>query len=700
MLPPLLLVLVLLLIPVHSFADVQGFARVVVIEGDVQIRVADTDDWVPAAVNTPLYEGDSVWTPAQSRTELQLHDGTVIRLDGRSSLNILQVEEDALQFHLGIGRIYVRTGDMKRWSMQFDLDDSTVKIIDKARLRLEITDNGEEEISVYRGSAYVESYGGRTRVRKGEMLSVEDARAEISPINPPDSWDKWNTGRDGRSAQRTGSSGHLPEELVIYEDELTSSGEWLEVQAYGRVWRPTMGTAPDWAPYRSGRWVWREGDYVWVSTEPWGWAPYHYGRWAVIRGLGWCWVPPLTGDVFWAPAFVGWITTPAFVGWVPLAPGEIYYGRRHYGRQSVTVTNVTNITVANTASFYRNSGQWQAVTSVERSAFISGKGRYSTRSADSFRKENITMGRPEPKPHTKEVLMPQVRTIPVAKLPPTSVAELSARKLKERFPKLDRGGVFIPQPDKNRSTGVGASQEGRQGKNPVASGAGTPAKGAASSRSPALKPVLPQATEARKPSRDLPAAGRNSPEKLSEQPAVETTKGQPSTGSQRDDVALPVIKQEKKLVITEPAAVPKDAASGNKPPVQPAVPQANVPNRPFREVPVSERKSPEQGRHGQPASETGSKPQSRESKRSESRPTEVKPAVTPRPIEMQSDRKGPSAERHEQNAGKRDQGSKAPEKARDSRGDGSKATAPPERKTTNVWKIMPQEEAQPAKEKK
>ena len=198
----ILLSLVFLVLPLPAFADLQGFARLSLAEGDVQIRVADTDDWVPAVVNTPLYEGDSIWTPAGSRTELQLQDGSIIRLDAKSSLSILKVDDDSLQLHLAIGRIYVRTVEKHRWDMQFDLTESTVKIYDKSRLRIDITEQGEEEISVFRGGAYVESYGNSTKVRKGETLSVEDARAVISPIDPPDAWDKWNTMRDGKPAGR------------------------------------------------------------------------------------------------------------------------------------------------------------------------------------------------------------------------------------------------------------------------------------------------------------------------------------------------------------------------------------------------------------------------------------------------------------------------------------------------------------------
>lgn len=608
----ILLSLVFLVLPLHAFADLQGFARLSLAEGDVQIRVADTDDWVPAVVNTPLYEGDSIWTPAGSRTELQLQDGSIIRLDAKSSLSILKVEDDSLQLHLAIGRIYVRTVEKHRWDMQFDLTESTVKIYDKSRLRIDITEQGGEEISVFRGGAYVESYGSRTKVRKGETLSVEDARAAISPIDPPDAWDKWNTMRDGKPAGRRVSAGRLPEELTTYEDELSSSGEWIESLEYGDVWRPTMAVGADWAPYRSGQWIWRGGDYVWISFEPWGWVPYHYGRWSVVAGFGWCWVPPLRGDVFWAPAFVGWISTPAHVGWVPLAPGETYYGRGYYGRHSV---NVINVTVNQTTSIYRYANVSNAVTVVNRDSFISGKGKYRKYDAASFSREKTVTGRPEPRPHVKEVLMPQVRKLPDSKLPPPGIAKLPVRELKERFPKIDRGAEVVSRRDRQRPEAGQAARNGKSGTTPP-------------------------------PGMTAPAA----------------TKGR------TDSPAL----------------------------VKPAVQPSRYPQPPERDPMSAERKPQRVESSRPPAVEASAAGRGAGTSAAEARP--ATPAAVKQP-ETSAEQKSAGGGRRAQSVDLPAQGKKAPDKVQAQKEAVRKAAPPQERKAKNVWKIKPQEDAPPVKEK-
>lgn len=519
--------LLLLLLPASLFAAEQGFARLSLVEGDVQVRVADSDDWLPAATNTPLYEGDSVWTPVGSRAEVQLKDGSVIRLDARSALNVLKVERDFLQFNLAMGRAYLRTVAAMEWSLQFDLAESTVRVNDKGRYRLEIDERGEEEVSVFRGSAYVESYGGRTRVRTGEMLTVEDSRSEISPVNPQDAWDRWNSDRDARQARRQSEGERrLPEELVVYEEELSSAGEWIVTREYGQVWRPRLYVSAGWAPYREGRWIWRGGEYVWISYEPWGWAPYHYGRWTIIAGYGWCWVPPMVGDVFWAPGYVGWVTTPTHVGWVPLAPGEVYYGRGYYGRHSVNVTNVTNITIINRRNVYRNAARSNGVTSVERNSFVNGRGRYSRHVGDIFRRERVIAGRPEPKLESREIRMPRVKNIPTDKLPPKTVVSQPVRELRERFPRVERGTQVKPLRDERRQQTREPSRQSEHGreKAPIGGRQGdgvTPER-----RQPLVRPATPD------PHRTQPEAR---PAESGEERVLAPAKGDGGRGGRKEE---------------------------------------------------------------------------------------------------------------------------------------------------------------------
>lgn len=425
----------LLLLPAWAHAEVPGFARISYIEGDVQVKTDDGGDWLPVAVNTPLSEGDSVWSPPGGRVEIQLGNGAFLRLDGNSSLDLVDVEHDYLQFHLGMGHLYVRTGDMRNRTLRIDAGESAVKLYDFARFRVDLADRGDEEVSVLRGIAYVEGNGPAANVRTGEMLTLYgDNRSAIDPLLPADEWEQWNADRDRRlSPPRAVAGTYLPDELQIYASDFDANGRWVYDSEYGNVWQPTVGAA-DWSPYRDGRWVWIRGEYVWLPYENWGWAPYHYGRWVNNPAYGWCWVPPSRGDVYWAPGYVGWVTTPTYVGWVPLAPGETYYGRGNYGRFSVNIT-VQGAPVVNRV-VYRNVSVVNAVTVVNRESFASGRISIVKTRENVFASPRASIGIVGIKPVSREARMPVVRTIPAAKLPPPTVRRATVRELKEHYPKV------------------------------------------------------------------------------------------------------------------------------------------------------------------------------------------------------------------------------------------------------------------------
>lgn len=165
--------------------------------------------------------------------------------------------------------------------------------------------------------------------------------------------------------------------------KLEPYGAWFETSDYGYVWQPREAeSSRRWRPYTSGRWVYTDAGWTWISEEPFGWATYHYGRWTRLRDVGWVWVP---GNQ-WAPAWVSWRKSSDYVGWAPLPPearfdqrtgihnwSDSYYDigpdqycfvrTREFGAQriestvipserNVTIvnqtTNITNITYNNT----------------------------------------------------------------------------------------------------------------------------------------------------------------------------------------------------------------------------------------------------------------------------------------------------------------------------------------------------------------
>src|SRR3990172_6793569 len=433
-----------------SMAESLGAMRLVIEQGDVQVKIADTGEWVPASVNMPIVEGDELWVPASSRAALQTNNGAHIRLDGDTALQVLRMDRDSFQFYLAQGYAYVLSLAPKRSVLQFDTPDASIRAFGNATFRIDIP-GGETDVSVLKGSVLAENDAGTTTVRAGSTLALgADGYAEHSPLLLPDDWERWNRDRDRVVLARGEGYRRLPGELRMYSGDFDENGRWVNAGEYGYVWTPTVVVIADWAPYRHGRWVWRGGDYVWIGYEPWGWAPYHYGRWAFAVNIGWLWGPPARGGVFLAPGYVGWGGRGDHVVWVPLAPREVYYGRGNYGRYSTNITNV-NITQVRVTNVYRNTNVTNSITVVNRTTFVTGRPSSVDRNVvgnvreDFAKRRNIVVGSPPIKP-VETSYVPVVRQIPEAKRPPTAVRKIDVKELRQTRPLVKEPGRSAIRP--------------------------------------------------------------------------------------------------------------------------------------------------------------------------------------------------------------------------------------------------------------
>jgi hypothetical protein len=95
----------------------------------------------------------------------------------------------------------------------------------------------------------------------------------------------------------------------------------VDVEGYGRCWRPTVVIYDStWRPYCDrGHWVYSDYGWYWNSDYSWG-ATFHYGRWFRHAHHGWCWYP----DTVWAPSWVTWRSSDDYCGWAPLPPFAVY----------------------------------------------------------------------------------------------------------------------------------------------------------------------------------------------------------------------------------------------------------------------------------------------------------------------------------------------------------------------------------------
>ena len=115
-----------------------------------------------------------------------------------------------------------------------------------------------------------------------------------------------------------------PAEVTVnnFYGALAPYGTWVNVDGYGRCWRPSVvAYNPGWQPYcDNGHWVYTNCGWYWYSDYSWGWAPFHYGRWFQHPNMGWCWTP----DTVWGPSWVTWRYSNNYCGWAPLPPFAVY----------------------------------------------------------------------------------------------------------------------------------------------------------------------------------------------------------------------------------------------------------------------------------------------------------------------------------------------------------------------------------------
>ncbi|HJT87492.1 MAG TPA: FecR family protein, partial [Bryobacteraceae bacterium] len=313
----------LILLPAVLLAAPRRYARLGEFEGPVDVQLSAADSWAPAERNLPLPESAWIRTGASARAEIELDDGNVLRLgpDSQAELSdytTLSTSQHVTLLSLDHGLAYF-TGDAKaKDSVSLAVPGAQVIIIHATRLRLQAQETSSE-ISVLDGSMRFSALAAEITLVAGQTTRVEPAnpsrfflRREIESLD----LDRWNDARD-KVLAAPASSAHVLEHYGLAD--LDSSGEWIQTDDLGAVWKPKVPEG--WVPFQKGRWRWYDAlRYTWVSDDSWGWLPYHYGRWAQRERIGWVWSPSVS-TVF-KPGDVYWLRNSKIAGWGPLGPGE------------------------------------------------------------------------------------------------------------------------------------------------------------------------------------------------------------------------------------------------------------------------------------------------------------------------------------------------------------------------------------------
>lgn len=309
-------VALLLLSALPVFAAKPSAVRIVrlsLAQGDVQIDRNSGDGWEQAINNMPVIGGARIYAGDNSRAEVELEDGSSIRLAGPAQITLSELAfapngSPVTHVQIDSGTVYVNARLNDRAEFQVTSATGEVfAITQPSHLRFKA---GEQvaSLSVMDGQVEVLKDNGSTKVNAGEtynyILGQPDSavRQAAVPPNADDSWDQQReayndqnaaqnpNGPDVNAPNPNGPEAYGPDENAPGEADLNYYGQYQDIPGYGEAWQPN-DVGPDWDPFDYGAWC----DYPWgwtfVSGYPWGWYPFYYGSWFHVGGRGWWWRP-------------------------------------------------------------------------------------------------------------------------------------------------------------------------------------------------------------------------------------------------------------------------------------------------------------------------------------------------------------------------------------------------------------------------
>ncbi|MHB1123094.1 MAG: DUF6600 domain-containing protein [Ramlibacter sp.] len=350
-------------------------ARVNHVEGSVSLAPAGDDEWTEAPRNRPLTRGDRLWTDRGSRAEVQA-GSSAVRLDGRTRLDILALDERSTQLSLTQGTVYVRVRSLPEGeNFEVDTPNLAWRAAWPGDYRIDVdAGEGTTRVTIHAGTGAVYGESGQALpLGGGQQITFRGralAQLAVQESPPLDGFDRWAQARNRREDQSIAAR-HVPREVVGYQ-ELDPHGQWRRDPVHGAVWLPQAMPA-NWAPYRHGHWDWiAPWGWTWVDDAPWGFAPFHYGRWTMLDGQ-WAWVPGRLGvRPVYAPALVAFLGGgTGSVTWFPLAPGEAW--QPPYRTSPAYLAGINRDVAAAPDQVHAHQRSPQALTSVAASDFHRGR---------------------------------------------------------------------------------------------------------------------------------------------------------------------------------------------------------------------------------------------------------------------------------------------------------------------------------------
>lgn len=182
-----------------------------VIDGTVTYQTADSDDWDAVTADTNLSEGDQVRTGNDSRAVLTLDDGSAIRLDANSSVELTSLVATDVKVTQLSGTLYSRVVASER-KYSVAVTDTTYEALGTAFITVKKA--GENGVQVYQSSVKADGQTVTEGKQYYSMNTNTDLQGKVTDINIDTLIDNdfvsWNLSEDEKDAKFKDKLGLLP----------------------------------------------------------------------------------------------------------------------------------------------------------------------------------------------------------------------------------------------------------------------------------------------------------------------------------------------------------------------------------------------------------------------------------------------------------------------------------------------------------
>ncbi len=141
-------------------AKATPIAKVTYYTGDFRLQQPGRTEWKKAVINEGLVSGDKVKTLDESRGEVAFADGSIIRIDANSNLDIVELKKgksgQAATAKVWSGKVWASVNKMSK-KTKFELESPTaVAAVRGTVFRMTVAEDMTTKVAVYTGEVKVE----------------------------------------------------------------------------------------------------------------------------------------------------------------------------------------------------------------------------------------------------------------------------------------------------------------------------------------------------------------------------------------------------------------------------------------------------------------------------------------------------------------------------------------------------------------